>query len=354
LTLLERTIASIEPCDPAWQTKARARLNDLTMPHWALGRLMDLAVELAGMTRSLKPPVGRKTVVTMAADHGVTRQGVSKYPREVTVHMVHNFVAGGAGINAVARAVDARVVVVDMGVDGDLSDLARGGKIIDKKVAPGTQDMTQGPAMTRAQATQALERGIEVAQALADQTDLFGCGDMGIGNTTPAAAIAAVFSGRDAADVTGRGTGVDDKQFQQKVQMIRRALEINHPNPADGLDVLAKVGGLEIGGLAGLMLGAAAQRKPILIDGFPCTAGALVAKALAPHAADYMIASHRSVEQGHRIMQACLGKEPLLDLNLRLGEGTGAALAMKIVEASARVLSEVATFEEASVAKAHA
>jgi nicotinate-nucleotide--dimethylbenzimidazole phosphoribosyltransferase len=356
MTLLAQTIKAIVPQDQAARAAAKARLDQLTMPHWALGRLMDLAIELAGMTGSIRPAVARKAIVTMAGDHGVVAEGVSKYPQEVTPQMVGNFVNGGAGINALARLNNARVVVVDMGVAGDLSGLAQAGKIVSKRVAAGTANMARGPAMTREQAVRSVEAGIEVANDLADSTDLFGTGDMGIGNTTPSTAIIACLAGLTGAavaDVTGRGTGIDDAQFLHKVAVIQKSLDVNKPNPKDGLDVLAKVGGFEIGGIAGVILGAAARRKPVLVDGFISTAGAMIAHALAPASAEYIIAAHRSVESGHKFMQRHLGKEPLLDLNLRLGEGTGAALAMNLVEAAVRILTEVATFEEASVSKAH-
>lgn len=352
MQLLETTIKKIFSADDAVRHQARARLEQLTMPHWALGRLMDLAEDLAAMTGSLHPPTTRKTVATMAGDHGVTAQGVSKYPQAVTVQMVHNFVRGGAGINALARLADARVVVVDMGVAGDLTDLAATGSILSKRIGAGTKDMAMGPAMSRDEAVRCIEAGIEVAAALADVTDLFATGDMGIGNTTPSSAITAVFSGSPIAEVTGRGTGIEEDQFLHKVRIIEQALRVNRPDPSDALDILAKVGGFEIGGIAGLILGAASLRKPVLIDGFISTAGALIAAHLAPTASDYIIASHRSMEQGHRIALAHLGKKPLLDLDLRLGEGTGAVLAMNLVEAAVRILTGVATFEEAAVSRA--
>ncbi len=245
------------------------------MPHWALGRLMDLAVDLAGMTRSLAPPVARKTIVTMAGDHGVAAEGVSKYPQEVTPQMVLGFVGGMAGINALARLAGARVVVVDMGVAADLGPLAAAGKIIDKKVALGTANMAAGPAMTREQAVRAVEAGIEVVEALADATDVFGTGDMGIANTTPSTAVVAALTGQSVAELTGRGTGIDDGQLAHKIAVVEKALRLNRPDPNDALDVLAKVGGFEIGGIAGVVLGAAARQKPVVIDGFISTAGAL-------------------------------------------------------------------------------
>ena len=352
MTLLETVANSIPPADAGARARAHARLEQLSMPHWALGRLMDLAEDLAGITGSAQPPVDRKTIVTMAADHGVAARGVSRYPQEVTVQMVRNFVRGGAGINALARLAGAEVVVVDLGVAGNLSDLADAGRILSRRIAAGTRDMTAGPAMSREQAQAALEAGIAVAQDLGPTTDVFGTGEMGIGNTAPSSAIVALYSGRPVADVTGRGTGIDDAGLRRKIAMIEQALAVNAPDPADPVGVLAAVGGFEIGGIAGLILGAAAQRKPVLVDGFISTAGAILAARIAPRSLDAMIASHRSLEPGHRIALDCLGKRPLLDLDLRLGEGTGAALAMHLVEAAVRVLTDVATFDEANVSKA--
>jgi nicotinate-nucleotide--dimethylbenzimidazole phosphoribosyltransferase len=313
---------------------------------------MDLAEDLAGMTGSLPPPTGSKIVVTMAGDHGVTAEGISKYPSEVTPQMVYNFVNGGAGINALARQAGARVVVVDMGVAADLSGLADAGKIISRRIGAGTKNMARGPAMSRDEAVKSIEAGISIALEFGGNTDLFGTGDMGIGNTTPSSAIVSVLSGASIREVTGRGTGIDDDQLEHKIEVIRRAIDVNRPDPRDPLDVLAKVGGYEIGGIAGLILGCASLRKPVLVDGFISTAGALIAQRLCPTAGDFMIAAHRSVERGHQVAMAALGKEPLLDLDMRLGEGTGAALAMNLVDAAVRVLTDVATFEEASVTKA--
>lgn len=346
---LEATFREIYPQDTTFRNQAKARLDQLTMPHWALGDLMDLAVDLAGMTRSLSPPVQRKKVVVMAGDHGVTAEGVSKYPSEVTAQMIYNFVNGGAGINALARQAGAEVVVVDMGATADLNELVREKKIISKKIGKGTDNMAKGPAMARTNAVLAIEAGIQVAEQLGPEVDVFGTGDMGIGNTTPSAAIASVLTGNKVADVTGRGTGIDDAQLEHKIKVIEQAIYENQPDPKDGIDVLAKVGGFEIGGIAGLIIGAAAQRKPVVVDGFISTAGALIAYSLEPFVRDYIICAHRSVEQGHRLMHEKLRLKPMLDLNLRLGEGTGAALAMNLVEAAVHILTDVATFEEAGV-----
>ena len=348
-SFLETTYRKIFPQDSESRELATARLEQLTMPHWALGDLMDLAVDLAGMTKSIVPPVARKTVVVMVGDHGVTAEGVSNYPSEVTAQMVYNFVAGGAGINALARQAGASVEVVDMGTASDLSDLVKKGTIRSKKIAEGTQNIALGPAMTRTHAVLAVEAGIEVANELADKVDVFGTGDMGIGNTTPSTAIAAAITGRPVAELTGRGTGLDDEGLQHKIRVIERSLAMNKPDKKDALDVLAKVGGFEVGGIAGLIIGAAAHRKPIIVDGFISTAGALIAQGLEPFVRDYIICAHRSVEQGHRAMHEKLGLKPLIDLNMRLGEGTGAALAMNFVEAAKAILTEVATFEDAGV-----
>jgi nicotinate-nucleotide--dimethylbenzimidazole phosphoribosyltransferase len=353
MSLLKETISAIVPQDAAVRAQAHKRLEALTMPHWALGRLLDLAEDLAGITRSMHPPVARKAIFTMAGDHGVVAEGVSKYPQEVTSQMVYNFVAGGAGINALARQVGAFVTVVDMGVAADLCELADAGKIVSRRIGPGTKNMARGPAMSRKEAILAVEAGIDIARKAANIVDVFGTGEMGIGNTTPSSAIVAVLSGAPVVEVTGHGTGIDAGQFAHKVAVIERALKLNAPDPKDGLDVLAKVGGFEIGGIVGLILGAASLKKPVVVDGFISTAGALIAHKLCPTAAEYMIAAHRSAEKGHRVALKILGKQPLIDLDLRLGEGTGAALAMNFIEAAVRVLTEVATFDEAQVSKAN-
>ena len=349
---LEATFRRIFPLDSSYRDQAKQRLSQLTMPHWALGDLMDLAMELAGMTRSLHPPTDRKKIVIMVGDHGVTEEGVSKYPAEVTGQMVYNFVAGGAGINALAGQAGAEVCVVDMGAKADFDDLVKKGAIISKKIHKGTANMAQGPAMTRTHAVLAVEAGIEIADQLAPEVDIFGTGDMGIGNTTPSTAIAAVITGKTPRELAGRGTGLNDEELEHKIEVIDRALDCNQPDADDPMDILAKVGGFEIAGIAGLIIGAAAHRKPVLVDGFISTAGALIACKLEPFVRDYIICAHRSMEPGHIFMHEYLGCRPLLDLNLRLGEGTGAALAMNLVEAAVRILTEVATFEDAGVSTA--
>ncbi len=352
MTLLGKTVMRVVPQDATFREKARERLDQLTMPHWALGRLMDLAIDLAGMTRSMHPPVDKRVVVTMVGDHGVTAEGVSKYPQEVTLQMVGNFLAGGACINALSRVANATVVVVNMGVAGDVSGFTDRDGLVSSPVGPGTGNIAEGPAMSKEDALRSVEAGIKVAQDLGRSNNLFGVGDMGIGNTTPSSAIVAALTTGSPEEVTGRGTGIEDSQYRHKVAVVEKILQKNNPDPNDAVDVLSKVGGFEIGGIAGLILGCAAMQKPVLIDGLISTAGALIAHGLAPAAADYMVASHRSVEQGHRIALEHLNKAPLLDLDLRLGEGTGAALAMPLVESAVRILTEVATFEEASVSQA--
>lgn len=346
--MIGQTCAAIAPRDPEWEGRARARLEQLTMPHWALGRVQDLAVELAGMTRSLAPPVARRTVVVMAADHGVAAEGVSQYPSAVTAQMVRNFATGGAAINALAGVAGADLVVVDMGVAADLRDLVAAGAVVDRRVRAGTDSIARGRAMSRAEAVRCLEAGIALARDLAPQVDVFATGDMGIGNTTPSAALAAAVTGAPPEEVTGRGTGVDDDRWRHKVAIVRRALEV-HGRPADGVELLSCLGGFEIGGLAGLILGAAAWRRPVVVDGFIATAAALVAHRLAPRCADYIVAAHCSAESGHDRMWRHLGRAPLLDLGLRLGEGTGAALALPLLDAAVAVLTKVSTFADAGV-----
>lgn len=341
------TLPTIPPLDTDAESAARARQDTLTKPPGSLGRLEELSIQLAAMTGQPRPSVARKAVIVMAGDHGVTADGVSAYPAEVTPQMVLNFLRGGAAINVLARQAGARVVVVDVGV---ASDLGPHDGLVLRKVARGTANMAAGPAMTRAQAEEALAVGLEAANAEIDRgLDLVATGDMGIGNTTPSAAIVAVLSGCPVEQVTGRGTGVDDAGWARKVATIRRALECNRPDASDPMDVLAKVGGFEIAGLAGVMLGAAARRVPVVIDGFISGAAALIAAGLAPGVKPYLIASHQSVEIGHAVMLERLGLRPLLDFDLRLGEGTGAALAFHLIEAAARILNEMATFEEAGV-----
>ncbi len=346
-TLITDTLKKIKPLDKNSMQLAGERQNSLTKPTGCLGRLEELSIQLAGIQAKPRPGIDKKAIIVMVADHGVTAEGTSAYPQEVTAQMVLNFVHGGAAINVISRQIGARVVVVDIGVAGTSSPFPG---IVNRKIAPGTQNMCRGPAMTPEQAAQSVEAGIEVVSSEIKQgLDIVATGDMGIGNTTASAAICAVITGKSPEEVTGRGTGLDDKGLQHKIAMIERAIAFNKPDPANALDVLAKVGGFEIGGLAGVILGAAAQRVPVMIDGFISGAAALIAAGLSPRAKDYMIAGHVSVEPGHKILLNYLGLKPLLDLNMRLGEGTGAALGISLAETSCRILSEMATFAEAGV-----
>lgn len=343
---LGRTIGLVSELDEKAMREAQARQDRLTKPRGSLGVLEEISVRLAGIFGDPRPLPGRKVVIVMAADHGVTEEGVSLYPPEVTAQMVLNFLSGGAAINVLSRHAGAEVRVVDVGV----KSAVEGAGLVSRKVRPGTSNMAKGPAMSREEAVAALEVGIEVAETEIRRGARFlAAGDMGIGNTTAASAITACMSGLDPREVTGRGTGIDDAALKHKVEVVRRALRVNHPDPSDPLDILSKVGGLEIAGIAGVMLAAAAARCPVLVDGFISGAGALIAAGLQPRAAHFMIASHLSVERGHGVILEKLGLHPVIRANMRLGEGTGAALAFLIVDAALKILSEMATFEEAGV-----
>ncbi len=346
---LNQTINSIKPLDKAAMAEARDRQDKLTKPAGSLGRLEELSIQIAGIKGKARPGIENKAMITMAGDHGVVDEKVGNWPREVTAQMVENFLRGGAGINVLARQAGARIVFVDMGV---ASDLKPDPQLIVRKIGYGTKNMCLGPAMTKEQAIKAVEAGIDIVSGEADKgLDIVGTGDMGIGNTTASSAIFAAMTGKPVEEVTGRGTGLNDEQLAHKIDVIKRALLVNKPDPSQPLDVLAKVGGFEIGGLAGVMLGAAARRIPIVIDGFISGAAALIAMALAPQLKDYIIAAHVSAEAGHAAMLKHMGLKPLLNLDMRLGEGTGAALGIFIVEAAVRTLNEMATFAEAGVSE---
>ena len=336
--------------DAEARRRAKERADNLLMPHRALGTLLDIGEKVAGIAGFPTPDLSRKMIVVMAGDHGVTEEGVSAYPSEVTGQMVHGFTVGVAGINVLSRHAGIGVQVVDMGCKADLSALVASGAVIDAKVGPGTANMRRVPAMTRAQAVLCIQRGAGIAKRLAaDGVRMLGTGDMGIGNTTPSAAIAAVTTGRKVSDLTGRGTGVDDAGLAKKTRVIEESVAARRPDARDAIDILAKIGGFEIGGIAGLILGAAEARVPVVIDGVISTAGAVLAWLIDPRVADYMFAAHRSVEPAHQAMLSLLGLSPILDLDMRLGEGTGCALAMPIIEAGVKVIREMATFAEAGV-----
>jgi nicotinate-nucleotide--dimethylbenzimidazole phosphoribosyltransferase len=349
--LLAETVASIRPPDPAALTAARERQELLTKPSGSLGILEDLSIRLAGLAGQCPPPVPEPAVIAVfAGDHGVHAQGVTPWPQEVTAQMVANFLASGAVVNAFAAQVGAEVCVVDVGV---IADLPAAPGLLRRKIRPGTADMTAEPAMTRAEAEFAVETGIETAQALvAAGARCLVTGDMGIANTTASAALIAAFTCADPAQVTGRGTGVDDETLGRKVTVVGRALARHQPDPADPIGTLAAVGGLEHAALAGFMLGAAAQRVPVVLDGVIACSAALAAAELAPDAIHAMVAGHLSTEPGARVALTALGLRPMLSLDMRLGEGSGAALALPIVQSAARLLRDVATFDSAGVSGA--
>jgi len=344
---IKETCDRIKPVAESWLTAACERQLQLTKPPHSLGRLETIANRLAAIQQTVTPRIDGKRIYVVAADHGVTREGVSAYPREVTAQMVDNFLRGGAAINVLARNGGIDVKVVDAGVDADLSD--RSG-LLHRKIMRGTANFAVGPAMTREQAEHCVSSGIELALAAAREgIDLIGIGEMGIGNTTAASAITATLTGAMPEIVTGRGTGVDDAHLALKAETIRKALQVNQPDKNDPIDVLAKVGGAEIGVMTGIVLGAAAERLTVVADGFISTSAAALAVGLCSHTRDYVFVGHRSSEPGHLALIEYIGEQPLLDLSMRLGEGTGAALAMHVIVAAARLLSEMATFGEAGV-----
>ncbi|MFH2219171.1 MAG: nicotinate-nucleotide--dimethylbenzimidazole phosphoribosyltransferase [Pseudomonadota bacterium] len=350
---LKEILDRIVPLDPKWIETAKARTAQLVMPTRALGRLHEISERLCGIQKTLKPSIKQKAILVMAGDHGVVAEGISAYPQEVTGAMIRTFLLGGAGINAISRHVGADVRVVDCGIIPDLdpNSLTGGDRLRVRKIAKGTKNLAKGPAMSRRQAEDAVMAGFQLAADLFKTgVEILGTGDMGIGNTTPSAAIGAVITGRSVEEMVGRGTGIDEDGLARKRDAVQRGIQVNRPDPEDGLDVLSKLGGFEIGGIAGCVLAGAFHGRPVVIDGFISTAGALVAHALCPFVTDYIFAGHCSEEQGHRRMLNYLKLDPILDLGMRLGEGTGGALAMSVMEGAVRVFTEVLTFEEAGVA----
>lgn len=348
MNILNEAIQAIKPLNKEVYDKAIDRLANQARPQGSLGILEPISARLAAIHGTIDVKLNRKVVVTCAGDHGVVAEGVSLFPQEVTPQMVFNFVGGGASISVLARHAGAEVKVADLGVNYDFDP---GTPIFHKKVGKGTRNFAKEPAMTREEAIRSLEAGIEIVDALVAEgkLDMLGTGDMGIGNTTPSSAIIAAFSGLPVDQLTGRGTGIGDEALENKIRVIEKGLELHKPDPSDPLDVLSKVGGFEIGGLGGLVIGAAKHGIPVVCDGLISTAGALIACELAPAAKDYLFSSHRSVEVGHRFMHERLGIEPLVDLGFRLGEGTGAAIAMELLDAATRVLAEIKTFEEVGI-----
>jgi nicotinate-nucleotide--dimethylbenzimidazole phosphoribosyltransferase len=344
---LRSVLRHVDPVDAEWARRAETRQAALTKPPGSLGRLEELANRVVTIQQSLTPTVERARIVVFAADHGVTAEGVAPYPSAVTGQMVANFLAGGAGVNALARVAGAEVHVVDIGVGSDLGHVAG---LLQRRVASGTRNMAREPAMTRDQADSAIAAGLEMGRdAIAAGVDMIGLGEMGIGNSTAASAVTAALTGLPVASVTGRGTGADDAMLAHKISVIERALQRHRPDPADALDVLVNVGGFELAGLAGLVLAGAAGRKVVVTDGFIATAAAALAMRMCPAAGDYLFAAHRSPEPGHSALLTMIGQEPLLDLRMRLGEGTGAALAFMLIRAAVAAFTEMATFASAGV-----
>ena len=347
---LQKILDNIQPLNEDYMKRAKLKLDSLTKPVESLGRLETIAQKYAAIREDLNPSIKKKMIFTFAGDHGVVEEGVSAYPGEVTVQMVLNMLAGGAAVNVLARHAGAEVVIVDIGVNHDFAPI-RG--LVIKKVGYGTKNFTKGPAMTRAEALQSIRVGMELADKYAGKgVDIIGTGEMGIGNTTPSSAILSVFTGLKAEEVTGRGTGIDDEVLHKKASIIEKAISVNRPNPEDPVDVLAKVGGFEIGGITGLIIGCASHRIPVVVDGFISTAGAMIAVGLNPTINEYLFYSHLSSEAGHKQMLEKLGQQPILDLDMRLGEGTGAVIATSVIEAAVKVMTEMATFESAGVDKA--
>lgn len=356
MDLLSRTLREIQGVDSSLREAIQKKLDRLTKPPGSLGRLEELAVWYGAARGEIKPVLQKKAVIVFAADHGVAEEGVSAYPKEVTAQMVYNFLRGGAGINVLARHAGAQVMVVDIGVAHDFQDACQDLSGLRRcKVRHGTANMAHGPAMSLSEARSAIEVGLRIAEEMArDGVDLMATGEMGIANTTPSSAITSLITGQPVSAVTGRGTGLDQVRLAHKIAVIERAIARNLPDRSDPLDVLAKVGGLEIAGLVGLILGSVRHRIPVVLDGFIAGASALIAVSLNRSVRDHLLASHRSVEPGHRLALEWLGLIPVLDLNLRLGEGTGAVLGMGLVEAGVKILAEMATFEEAGVSEKEA
>ena len=346
-------IGGIKPVQNAWEEKARQRTESLVMPTRALGRMHLIAEKLCTLQQTLSPKINKKAVIIMAGDHGVAADGVSAYPQEVTGAMVTTFLAGGAGVNAFCRLTGCEAWVVDMGIipDMDRSNISNSDRFVVCKHGRGTANFTHGPAMDRKTAESTLLTGFrQAAERFESGVDILVTGDMGIGNTTPSTAIGVVLTGHAPQEMTGPGTGLQTEAVQRKIATIQKAIEVNAPDPSDAIDVLAKVGGFEIGGIAGMMLAGAHYGRPVVVDGFISTAGALIAKALCPSVTDYLFAGHQSEEPGHRLMLSHLGLTPILDLGMRLGEGSGGVLALSIIDGAARMMREVMTFDQAGVA----
>ena len=345
--MLKETLRRIQPVSNEWRKKAKERLDDLTKPRGSLGLLEELAAKYAAIRRQVPLDLPKKEIYVFVGDHGVVSEGVSAYPAEVTGLMVNNFLIGKAGINVLAKSAGAHVSVIDIGMKEDLGDTEG---LVRRNIKRGTDNIALGPAMTQRQAESAISVGIEMADSAYHQgTTMIGTGEMGIGNTTPSAALFAALLSVDPQEVTGRGTGLDDQALEKKTQIIRKALKANKASLTDPVSALAALGGLEIAGICGLCLGGAARGLAVVVDGFISTAGALAALRIHPVAKDYLFFSHKSSEKGHEIFFEREGIRPILDLDLRLGEGTGGAIAMQIIESSVRLLNDMATFAEMGI-----
>jgi nicotinate-nucleotide--dimethylbenzimidazole phosphoribosyltransferase len=345
--LIDNTLAKIATINSSNYKNVQKRLDQLTKPQGSLGRLEEAAARYVAIRGDANPGLTKKVIFTFAADHGVANEKVSAFPKEVTPQMVFNFLNGGAGVNVLAKHINAEVVVIDMGVDHDFGKIEG---LINKKIRRGTSNMAEGPAMSRQEAITSIETGITLANEWASKgLDIAGTGDMGIGNTTPSAAIVSVITGKSVEEVTGRGTGIDEAGLGRKINIINQAISKNRPDKNDAVDVLSKVGGFEIGAIAGLILGCAANRIPTVVDGFISGAAALIACTLEPKVKEYLFLSHMSVEIGHEAICKHIDDTPYLNLKMRLGEGTGAALCINLIEASYKILTQMATFGEAGV-----
>ena len=351
LDFIRNTLESIKPVSSLRLKSAQTHLDSLTKPPGSLGLLEDLAKKYVAIRDTDHPTINKKSIIVFAADHGVTAEGISAYPAEVTPQMVQNFLNGGAAINVLAKQQNAEILVVDIGVNHRFEPHP---ELLDRKIAFGTRNMAKEPAMTRSEAEESITIGIQIAAQLAEKdTDLLATGEMGIGNTTASSAVFSVLGGLSPKQVTGRGTGIDDATLDKKVSVIQQAIDKHAPNPDDPIDILSKVGGYEIGGIMGLILGASSKNIPVVVDGFISSAGAALAIKLNPSGKDYIFSSHRSTEPGHQVFFDLHQASPLLDLKMRLGEGTGAALAFNLIEAGVRIYSEMATFQSASISNSN-
>jgi len=345
---LKKIIDRIKPLNRDLIEETQYWLNSLTKPPGSLGRMEEIARQIVVIKQGTNLTLSRKVIFTLAADHGIVSEGVSAYPQEVTYQMVENFLRGGAAINVLARAIGARLIIADLGI---VKSPPPHSDLINKRIGPGTKNMLRGPAMTRDQAMESIRAGIDLVEneVKKEEIDIMGTGEMGIGNTTASSAITALVTSSPVEQVTGRGTGIDNLQLKRKIALIRKIIQSNLPDSRDPVDILSKVGGFEIGGLVGCILTGAAYGIPVVLDGFISTAAALISSQIAPRVKDYLIASHCSAEKGHRIALKYLGLKSLLNLNMRLGEGTGAALGINLADLSLRLLQEMATFDKAGV-----